>query len=357
MKKILFIFLMLSIVGTTIYWVVISRKVNNFTPTSLISTTSKNNDIDSDTSNLSFAIIADPHMDEQSSAEIFTQTLKNIVDAKPSFVFDLGDTFMIDKLPQKTEQNIRARYVLMKSFYDQLGSIPFHMVLGNHDGEAGWDKLNTKNYRFEYFPEQKSDKNYYSFEKDNTLFIVLDPYSYTTKKPTDNGWLWTLGKTQYDWLKSTLQTSSAKYKFVFIHQLVGGDTQGRGGVELAKFYEWGGSNLDGTYGFDKERSGWGKPIHQLLVDNGVDVVFKGHDHFYSKQELDGVIYQTLPQPSHPGDKLNTTQEYGYTTGTTIGGSGYLNVNITEDDVKIDFVGTQTNGEVSSKILDSYTILN
>ena len=154
MKKILFIFLMLSIVGTTIYWVVISRKVNNFTPTSLISTTSKNNDIDSDTPNLSFAIIADPHMDEQSSAEVFTQTLKNIVDAKPSFVFDLGDTFMIDKLPQKTEQNIRARYVLMKNYYNYLGSIPLYMAIGNHDGEAGWDKLNTKNYRFEYFPEQ-----------------------------------------------------------------------------------------------------------------------------------------------------------------------------------------------------------
>ena len=34
-------------------------------------------------------------------------------------------------------------------------------------------------------------------------------------------WNWTLGQQQYNWFKQTLQESTAKFKFVFSHQLVG----------------------------------------------------------------------------------------------------------------------------------------
>jgi hypothetical protein len=288
----------------------------------------------------SFAVEADPHMDEQSDADVYRRTLKNIVAARPAFLIDLGDIFMVDKLADKSEANIENRYVLMKSYYDLLGSIPLYFAMGNHDGETGWDSLNTKNYRLEYFPDQTSALNYYSFVKENNLFIVLDPYTYTTKKPDNDGWFWTLGKTQYDWLKATLENSTAEHKFIFIHQLVGGDNQGRGGVEFAQYYEWGGNNTDGRYGFDTKRAGWGKPIHQLLVDNKVDAVFKGHDHLFARQELDGIVYQTVPQPSHPGDKISSAGDYGYVNGEIIGGSGFLNVQITESGVKMEFVKTQ-----------------
>ena len=61
-----------------------------------------------------------------------------------------------------------------------------------------------------------------------------------------------LGSTQYQWLNDTLSKSSAK--FIFLHNLVGGlDGQMRGGVEAAPFYEWGGKNSDGSYGFDQKR--------------------------------------------------------------------------------------------------------
>jgi len=301
----------------------------------------------STSSTFSFAVEADPHMDEQSDANVYKQTLLNIVSAKPSFLIDLGDIFMVDKQADKSTTNINNRYVLMKSYYDLLGSIPLYFVMGNHDGEVGWDKLFTKSYREKYFPTETYGKNYYSFEKNNSLFIVLDPYTYTTTKPTTNGWGWTLGKTQYDWLKTTLEKSTASHKFVFIHQLVGGDNQGRGGTEFAKLYEWGGNNLDGSYGFNTNRVGWGKPIHQLLVDNKVDIVFKGHDHFYAKQELDGLIYQTVPQPSHPGDKIDTATEYGYLNGEIIGGSGYMNVSVSSSGVAVKFIKANSTQEVVS----------
>ena len=290
-----------------------------------------------------FAVQADPHMDENSSAEVYTQTLEQVVKASPIFLMDLGDIFMTDKLPDKSEANIRARYELMKGFYDKLKGIPFYITLGNHDGELGYSKFNTKSYRKEYFPQQTGELAYYSFTGPDSLHISLDIFTYTMESPKDDGWQWTLGKTQYDWLKKTLETSKAGHKFVYVHHLLYGNAQSRVGVEIAKYNEWGGLNRDGTPGFDAKRPGWGKPVHQLLVDNGVDIVFKGHDHLYVKQELDGIIYQTLPQPSHPGDKVNSAIEYGYVSGKVVGGSGFLKVTTNSSGIKV----------ISSSTMDPY----
>ena len=287
--------------------------------------------------NFVFAVQADPHMDQASSAEVYRSTLNQIVKTNPAFLMDLGDIFMTDKLPDKSDAKIRERFVLMKDFYKILGSIPYYFTLGNHDGELGYSNFNTKTYRKEYFPEQTGDLAYYSFTTPNSLHVVLDIFTYTTSNPKDDGWQWTLGKTQYEWLKKTLESSTAQHKFVYVHHLLYGNAQSRGGVEIAKFNEWGGLNIDGSSGFNANRPGWSKPVHQLLVDNGVDFVFKGHDHIYVKQELDGIIYQTLPQPSHPGNKISSAAEYGYVSGKTIGGSGFLKVTTNSNSIKVEFV--------------------
>ena len=294
-----------------------------------------------------FGVQADPHMDENSSAEVYTQTLEQVLKASPAFYMDLGDIFMTDKLPNKSEANIRARFELMKGFYDKLNGIPLYITLGNHDGELGYSNFNTKSYRKEYFPQQTGELAYYAFTGPDSLHISLDIFTYTMESPKDDGWQWTLGKTQYEWLKTTLEKSNARHKFIYVHHLLYGNAQSRGGVEIAKFNEWGGLNRDGTPGFDTKRPGWGKPVHQLLVDNGVDIVFKGHDHLYVKQELDGIIYQTLPQPSHPGDKVNSADQYGYITGKIVGGSGFLKVTTSNLGIKVEFVGHD------GVILDSY----
>ena len=301
----------------------------------------------SSTANSTFAIQADPHMDENSSADVYNGTLNQIVAAAPAFLMDLGDIFMVDKLADKSEANIRARFVLMKDFYKKLGSVPLKICLGNHDGELGYSKFNTKSYRKEYFPEETYDLAYYSFTGPDQLHVVLDPFTYTTKNPTSAGWEWTLGKTQYDWLVETLTNSTATHKFIYIHHLLVGDAQSRGGVEIAKYNEWGGLNKDGSAGFAANRPGWAKPIHQLLIDTKVSFVFKGHDHLYVKQELDGIVYQTVPQPSHPGEKLDVKQ-YGYLSGKGIGGSGFIKVSTESNVAKVEFV------KFDGSIGDSYT---
>ena len=135
------------------------------------------------------------------------------------------------------------------------------------------------------------------------------------------------------------------------------------GVEFVKYYEMGGFNKDGTWGFDKKRPGWEKPIHKLMADANVTVFFHGHDHFFAKQELGCVIYQLVPQPSHPNFKnAGQAESYGYATGKILPNSGHLRVTVSESKVTVDYVrsyiaeneaGNRKNNEVAY----SYKIVN
>ncbi len=85
-----------------------------------------------------------------------------------------------------------------------------------------------------------------------------------------NLWAVTLGDAQYAWLKRTLEGSRARYKFVFAHHVMG---RGRGAVEGADFYEWGGQGPRGATTFREQRPTWDLPIHQLMVKTGVTIFF------------------------------------------------------------------------------------
>jgi len=232
------------------------------------------------------------------------------------------------------------------------------LVLGNHDGETGGRTTAAIRMRTRYFPNPFPDgfytgcqeqirgmgptQNTYAWEWGDALFVVLDPFRYTAaergRRKADN-WGRTLGKAQYDWLKTTLEQSKARFRFVFIHHLVGGlDRNARGGAEAALLYEWGGHDPDGADTFQRHRPGWPMPIHWLLVENRVNVVFHGHDHFFAHQELDGITYQLVPQPGHAGFKPpRYATEYGYRTGDILGGSGHLRVQVGKNQVRIDYI--------------------
>ncbi len=195
--------------------------------------------------------------------------------------------------------------------------------------------------------------------------MVLDPYTYTAKKPGADGWGWTLGAGQYQWFARTLAASRARFKFVFSHHMVGGNgSETRGGAAFASLFEWGGRNLDGTWGFDRQRPGWAAPIHQLLVDNKVSAWFHGHDHLYAREELDGVIYQEVPQPSLGRyDTPNPGGDYGYvgTVGETIfASSGHLRVMVGSTETRVDYVRSvapadETASRKNASVVTSYVI--
>ena len=80
------------------------------------------------------------------------------------------------------------------------------------------------------------------------------------------------------------------------------------------------------------------PIHQLLVKHKVSAVFHGHDHLFAKEDLDGIVYQEVPQPGHPRyDSPRNAAEYGYARGEIQGSAGHLRITVTKDKAKVDYV--------------------
>lgn len=363
-----------------------------------------------------FSVTADSHLDENSSGAVYTQTLRNALANKPDFHFELGDTFMTGKYA-KPELSY-GQYLAQRYYLSHLcSSAPLFFVMGNHDGESAGRGSFTwaSNTRKSLFPNPAPNgfytgntveepgiglpEDYYAWQWGDAQFIVLDPYRYTTSKrrggsgqrgqgggqrgesssanadntgqtspssqskdsaQTESNWYWTLGEKQFKWLAAELAKPS-KYRFVFIHHLVGGAIQNqRGGVEVAKLWEWGGQNAEGEMEFVKYRPGWDKPIHQMLVDAGVSIVFHGHDHFFAKQDLDGIVYQEVPQPSHArsGNTRNAA-DYGYLLGDFQPSSGYVRVRVDSEAARVDYVrtyvGTEQDASRNGEVTYSYLV--
>ena len=80
------------------------------------------------------------------------------------------------------------------------------------------------------------------------------------------------------------------------------------------------------------------PIHQLLVRHRVSAVFHGHDHLYVKQDLDGIVYQEVPQPGYPRfNQANSATDYGYVNGVILGSPGHLRVTVTPERARVELV--------------------
>ena len=330
-----------------------------------------------------FIIEADPHY-QDNVPPVWQLALTNMLMDKPDFLIDLGDTFMGEKYYKTNSYTLSQAGIyeacknVRQQFFDISGhSVPLFLVIGNHDPELGWllENANPTNNpsvwgaqaREFYYPNPvpgafysgstNADRylsgnvrdGYYAFEWGDALFVALDPYWYTCQGTikSNNQWGWTLGIDQYQWLKRTLETSAAKFKFVFAHNLVGGGgaMDARGGLTYAPYFEWGGKNLDGSWGFTTNRPGWAMPIQDLLLSSGVNAFFHGHDHLFVKEDLDAngdgkteLIYQECPQPSFTNyNSTAAATGYGYTSGVLQGNSGYLRVQVNATNATIEYV--------------------
>jgi len=349
-------------------------------------------------STFTFDIDADPHYEDYGIGDgggtvdaVWKQTCTNILADQPDFLVDLGDTFMEEKLYTYygVTNALTPSFIaddsatVRQNFFGIIGhSVPLFLVNGNHDPELGWWLSNSvpqqcppvwaAGNREQYFAcpipggfysgatnidfyQQRPRDGYYAFEWGDALFVMLDPFWYSDQGVTksSNPWTWTLGTNQYYWLKSTLETSTAKYKFVFAHHLIGGswDTQARGGLEFSPYFEWGGLNTNGTSGFAANRPGWPMPIRDLLLTNHAQIFFHGHDHLFCKQDYyasgatngsPDLIYQETPQPSHyPYDSYSyatgTNFGYNYQSGVFFGSSGHLRVTVSPVNVTVEYV--------------------
>jgi phosphodiesterase/alkaline phosphatase D-like protein len=346
-----------------------------------------------------FTITADTHNARPTSLS-FTQSMQNVADEHPDFHIDIGDTqFAEFTRDSNIQNNVNGAYLEYRAptHFGAFGhSVPVFLSAGNHEEEEGWnlDDANSRGLaniqaRKAYNPTPIDDgfysantdpladideflygdeyrENYYAWEWGDALFVVIDPFQYTMVLPypiiageegdesttTDDQWVWTLGEEQYLWLKDTLESSNAKYKFMFSHQMVGGipdnsvsGTAGyvRGGAEAAGYFEWGGRNFNGSEGFAANRSGWYAPIHQLMVENGVSAYFHGHDHQFVYEKRDGIVYQLVPSPSMSGTGFGGIYAEGtyadYETIEILPNAGHLQITVSPEIATVDYIGT------------------
>jgi hypothetical protein len=324
-----------------------------------------------------------------------------------------------------TEAEVLDDVLYVRSLFTQGGpSIPIMLVQGNHEAEDG-NRLDgtpnnvavwAVNARKKYFPSPTDNGFYsgpteeydfigrqdghYAWEWGDALFIALDPYWEPNR--SSGSWGKSLGRDQFSWLQQTLENSDAAFKFVFIHHLVGGCDNSfggsRGGALCSDYFEWGGrtpfdyeerwlgntpfggqvqdspdpvppvrrvDSSTESYDFDENRPGWGVPIQQMLLDNGVQIVFHGHDHLYVREtHPSGLIYHEIPQPSREapdgqGLLLQAANEnYDYEQGVVVAGGGFVNVTVSPDQVRVDYIRTldDCNAASCGEIADSYTVL-
>jgi cell division septation protein DedD len=168
-----------------------------------------------------------------------------------------------------------------------------------------------------------------------------------------NLWSIGIGDEQYAWLKKTLETSTAKYKFIFAHHVLG---TGRGAIEVSTNYEWGGADPKGISTFAKERPNWELPIHDLMVKNKVSIFFQGHDHIFVHQERDGLIYQSMPNPAD--DTFSYFNEAAYKSGTKAPNSGHVRVTVSGSQAKVEYflaARTQDTSRKNLELAHSYVV--
>jgi hypothetical protein len=337
-------------------------------------------------STFTFTITADSHVNIMlGNATTWTQTMNNVADDNPDFLIDLGDTFAMDSVT--TQSGADSAYFYQRQFFDLVGhSAPIFLVAGNHEQTEGWHLDDTGNPAtgppvlatnaqkkyyinpvpdsfysgntdtYPYLSEDQYRENYYAWEWGDALFVVIDPYWYTTSKPYTGGggggegsdvgtgdrWDWTLGLQQFNWLKETLEDSSAPYKLIFAHHMVGGsEDYVRGGANPAHLVEWGGYDENGTdWGWDSERSGWGSDtIRQVLIDNNVSAFFHGHDHQYAYEMRDGIVYQCLPAAGFSGNGFNIYSTGSGYTIQALPSPGHLRVTVSPSLTTVYYIGT------------------
>jgi hypothetical protein len=331
-------------------------------------------------STFTFAIQGDSHPERvknQFSADLYTKTLLSAASIQPDFYMTIGDDFSVDTLKDVNPQTVTQLYINQRQWLG-LVDAPVFLVNGNHE-QASLANLNgtaenvavwAQTARNTYYPQPAPDsfytgdaepvefigqlRDYYAFTWGDALFVVIDPYWHSSQtvdnqfgadrdqKKNRDLWNVTLGDEQYQWFKQTLETSNAKYKFVFTHHVLG---TGRGGIELADTFEWGDAK-----NLSAHRT-WDKTIHQLMVDNHVTIFFQGHDHIFARQELDGVIYQTLSEPANPFYSWENTD--AFKTGDKFPNSGHVRVTVSPNGVTVEYIRTYL--DQPSEVAFTYTV--
>ena len=203
-----------------------------------------------------FAVCTDVHKDIMYDADERLQTfIDRATSEKVDFVIQLGD-FCIPK----------AGNMSFLSIFNSFKGDKYH-VLGNHDLDSGYTR--SDNLRF----WDQSD-SYYSFNKNNFHFIVLDGND--TTSPPQKGYAHYVGEEQIEWLRNDLEKTDLP-TIVFSHQ---------------SLFDLFGTENDSIIRriFEEENLKAGK--------NKIIACFNGHTHVDNYKKIGGIWYFELNSMSY-----------------------------------------------------------
>ncbi len=303
-----------------------------------------------------FALLSDSHIgsDLDFSNQGIPSVMAAVTDAihatAPDFMIHLGDLLDYHEygfgVPPPDSSIARLAYLNYRGLLGDAAANAAHfLVIGNWDGENGAftneEIVRSRSQRLLYVPGPSDAtyaeggspvEDYYAFTWGDALFIVLNVMTYTLTDhllsydpglPDD----WTLGAQQLDWLSKTLSNAHSKWRFLFIHHTVGGAA---------------GDDADSAYGRGGGQAahvGEQATVHQLMIDNGVQVFFYGHDHVFTDMVVDGIHYSLPGSAGAPW--TFTTAETGYTQYWP--DSGWARVDVAPESVHVQFISM--NGQV------------
>ena len=187
---------------------------------------------------IKFLVIGDSGTGDRAQTETGAQMWKAHAVFPYEFAIMLGDNMYGSERPQDYVSKFERPY---KPLLD--AKIEFYASLGNHD---------DPNQRF-YKNFGMGGKRFYSFEKGDAKFFVLDS-NY-------------MDQDQQKWLDNELKTSGSKWKISYFHHPIY-SSGGRHGSEV---------DLRSI-------------IEPMFIKYNVNVVFAGHEHFYERLKPQKGIY-------------------------------------------------------------------
>jgi len=180
--------------------------------------------------------------DSRTGHQTHQKIVDEIIKTKPAIVFHTGDLVEDGLIP--------GQWAAFNEIISDLIKIAeFYPALGNHE--------NNSPLYFDNFILPNNER-WYSVEKDNLHFIVLDSNSDCS-----------IGSEQYLWLEDDLQYINENIKFV-----------------IAIFHH----PPFSTGRHAEDEKGLRQTIIPLFEQYGVDIVFNGHDHDYERSLYNNIYY-------------------------------------------------------------------
>jgi hypothetical protein len=189
-----------------------------------------------------FAVIGDSGTGHAAQYQVADEMMKYHEIFPFDFVIMLGDNIYGGKTPLDFRRKFEEPYGKLIN-----AGVKFYASIGNHD---------DPNERL-YKPFNMDGKRYYNYKRGNVEFFVLDS-NY-------------MDPQQLEWLDQQLKGSSSTWKICYFHHPLYSDGRAHG------------PDLDLR-----------KRLEPILIRDGVQVVFTGHEHFYERlQPQHGINYFIL----------------------------------------------------------------